>query len=111
MHAVNVEKLYRDADKSLARPEKKQANVSVRMAWISFSTLRCREKKPDDSLRLDVVEIACPCHASELVSFLVGLRTYQHPSNGLYLLMSCVQTVDAWLIWHYFHSYELFLMR
>jgi len=33
------------ADKSLARPGKKQANVSVRMAWISFGALPCRKKK------------------------------------------------------------------
>ena len=32
----------------------------------------------DDSLRLDVVEIARPLHTSESVSFLVGLRTYQY---------------------------------
>ena len=50
--------LYRDADKSLGQPVGKQANVSVRMAWISFGALPCREKKVDDSLRLDVVEIA-----------------------------------------------------
>jgi len=31
---------YRGADKSLARPGRKQANVSVRMAWISFGILR-----------------------------------------------------------------------
>ena len=37
------------------------------------------KKKLDDSWRLDVVEIARPWHASELVCFLVGLRTYQHP--------------------------------
>jgi hypothetical protein len=42
--------------------------------------LALQEKKLDDSSRLDVVEIArVPEHASELVSFLVGLRTYQHP--------------------------------
>ena len=35
---------YRGADKSLARPGRKQASVSVRMAWISFSTLPCRKK-------------------------------------------------------------------
>ena len=35
----------RGADKSLASPGMKQANVSVRMAWISFSALPCREKK------------------------------------------------------------------
>jgi len=51
-------KLYRSADKSLARPGRKQANVSVRMAWISFGTLPCRKKKLDDSSRRDVVEIA-----------------------------------------------------
>ena len=36
--------MYRDADKSLARPRRKQANVSVRMAWISFGALLCRKK-------------------------------------------------------------------
>ena len=35
---------YRCADKSLARPGRKQANVSVRMAWISFGALPCKEK-------------------------------------------------------------------
>ena len=46
---------------SLDRPGRKQANVSVRMASISFGALSCRgegEKKLDDSSRLDVVEIA-----------------------------------------------------
>jgi len=50
---------YRGADKSLARPARKQANVSVRIALISFGALPCRGgKKLDDSSRLDVVEIA-----------------------------------------------------
>jgi len=31
------------ADKSLARPGRKQANVSVRMAWISLGALPCRK--------------------------------------------------------------------
>ena len=78
---INKYNFYiRDADKYLARPGKKQANVSVRMAWIFFGALPCKEKKIlDDSSRLDVVEIArVAWHASELVSFLVGLRTYQH---------------------------------
>ena len=48
---------YRNADKSLARPGRKQANVSVRMTWISFGALP-RRKKLDHSSRLDVVEIA-----------------------------------------------------
>jgi hypothetical protein len=49
---------YRDADKSLARPGKKQANDSVRMAWISLGVLSCKKKKLDDSSRLHVVAIA-----------------------------------------------------
>jgi len=36
-------KLYKGADKSLARPGRKQANVSIRMAWISFGALPCRK--------------------------------------------------------------------
>ena len=32
--------LYKGVDKSLARPEMKQANVSVRMAWISLYELQ-----------------------------------------------------------------------
>jgi len=50
----------RSADKSLAKPGRKQANVSVTMAWISFGALPCRGGwgEPDDSSRLDVVEIA-----------------------------------------------------
>jgi len=36
---------YRGADKSLARPGRKQANVSVRMTRISFGALPSRKKK------------------------------------------------------------------
>ena len=51
--------MHRGADKSLARSGRKQVNVCVRMSWISFSALPCKEKKKlDDSSRLDVVEIA-----------------------------------------------------
>jgi len=56
-------RLYRDADKSLARQGRKWANVSVRIEWISFGALPCREKKKkkkklDYSPRLDFFEIA-----------------------------------------------------
>ena len=70
--------IYRGADKSLGRPGK-QANVSVRMAWIFFGALPCRGGKSWWQLAS-----RCwwnherPWHASELLSFLVGLRTYQH---------------------------------
>ena len=36
--------MYKGADKSLARPGRKKANVSVRMAWISLGALPCRKK-------------------------------------------------------------------
>ena len=73
---------YRGADKSLARPGRKQANVSVRMPWISFGASPCKEKKN----RWQLASRYCwnrarPWHASELVPFLVGLRTYQHPGS------------------------------
>ena len=71
--------MYRGADKSLARPGRKQANVSVRMAWISFGALPCRKKKTWWQLASRCCwNRARPWHASELVSFLVGLRTYQN---------------------------------
>jgi len=52
-----TEFIYSGADKSLARLERKQASVSVRMAWIFFGALPCRRKELDDSWRLDVAEI------------------------------------------------------
>ena len=68
------------ADKSLARPGRKQANVSVRMACISFDALPCRKKKTWWQLASRCCwNRSRPWHASELVSVLVGLRTYQHP--------------------------------
>ena len=71
---------YRDADKSLARPGRKQANVSVRMAWIFFGHLTCRKITRWQLAPRCCWNCARPWHSSELVSFLVGLRTYQHPS-------------------------------
>ena len=48
---------YKGADKSLARPGRKQANVSVRLVWIFLGALPCRKKKLHDRSRLDTVEI------------------------------------------------------
>jgi len=48
---------YRGVEKSLARPGRKQANVSVRTARISSGALPAGGG-PDDSSRLDDVEIA-----------------------------------------------------
>ena len=87
---------YRGADKSLTRPRWKQANVSVRMAWISFGALPCRGGKKKTWWQL--ASRCCwnrprPWHASELVSFLVRLRTYQHPRY-----MTCVFCFLKWCL-------------
>jgi len=76
------------ADKSLTRPGRKQTNVSIRMAWISFDALPCRKKLDDSSQTRCCWNRARPWHASELVSFLVGLRTYQHPGMGQSFFLS-----------------------
>ena len=61
--------------------------------WREFPSAPCLagKKKLDDISRLDVVEIARPWHASEFVSFLVGLRTYQHPGRYYSNLAESIQ--------------------
>ena len=71
--------MYRGADKSLAWPGGKQANVSVTMVRISFYALPCRKKTWWQLASRCCWNRARPWRASELVSFLVGQRTYQHP--------------------------------
>ena len=50
--------MYRGADRSLARPGRKQANVFVRMGMNFLRRLALQEKKLDDSSRLYFIEIA-----------------------------------------------------
>ena len=72
---------YRGANKSFARTRRKQANGFVKMTWISFGALYSRGKKKTWwQLASWCWNLARPWHAPELVSFLLGLRTYQHPS-------------------------------
>jgi hypothetical protein len=90
-----------DGDKSLARPGRKQADMSVRMAWISFGVLPCRKKETWWHLA-SRWNRARPWHASKLVSFLVGLRTYQHPGitfSDSFLIVSR-QTLSASAYFH-----------
>ena len=92
--ALNGEN-YRGADKSLARPGTKKANVSIRMAWISFGALPCRKKKTWWQLASRCCwNRARPWHASEFVSFLVWLRIYQHPG-----ILSARKEVRGWWGW------------
>ena len=86
--------IYRGADKSLARLGMKQANVSIRMVWICFGALPCRKKETWWQL----APRCCwnhtrPWHASELLSFLVGLSTYQHTGNTcIFFLNPCFRS-------------------
>jgi len=62
------------AYKSLARPGRKEANVSLRMPWVSFGAFPCSKKETWWKLPSRYCwNRARPWHASELVSFLVGL--------------------------------------
>jgi len=86
--------LNRGIYNSLARPGRKQVNVSVRMVWISFGTLLCRKKKTWWQLAFQCCwNRARPWHASELVSFLVGLRNYQHPGTQRIRLRSACKVI------------------
>jgi len=71
--------MYRGADISLARPGRKQANVCQN--GVNFlRRLAVQEKKTLWQLASRFCwNRAHPLHASALVSFLVGLRNYQHP--------------------------------
>ena len=61
---------YRGADKSLARPERKQSKL----------LLDLQEKNLDGNSHLDFVEIVrVPEMLPSFFSFPVGLRSYQHP--------------------------------
>ena len=73
---------YRGTDKSLARPGRKQANVSVKMAWISFGALPWGGGTWWQLASRCCWNSARPWNASELVSFPCGLRTYQHPGTS-----------------------------
>jgi len=55
--------------------------VSVRIVWISFGALPCRKKSWWQLASRFCWNRARLWHFSELVSLLVGLRTYQHPGN------------------------------
>ena len=74
------------------------------MAWVSFGALSCRKKKTWWQLASRCCRNrARPWHASELVSFLFGLMTHQHP--GIWIVLWNLTSrefldllSDCWLI-------------
>ena len=79
---------FRGADKSLAWPGRKQANVSVRMAWISFSALPCRKKELMTARVSMLLKSRASLKCFRTCFFPVALKSYQHPG------MSCVFPED-----------------
>ena len=71
------------------------------MAWISFGVLPCRKKKTWWQLASRCCwNRARPWHASELVTFLVGLRTCQNTGNymiGRFYIIHFVHYSINWL--------------
>ena len=86
-------RLYRAAVKPLARPGNKQTNVSVRMARISFGALPCRKKMWWQLASRFCWNRARRWHASELVSSLVELSSYEHPGQSNHILKRELLTV------------------
>jgi len=72
---------YGGADKSLARPRRKQANVSLRMAWISFGALPYRKKYLMTARVSMLLKSRASLKCFRACSCLVGPRTYQHPGR------------------------------
>jgi hypothetical protein len=91
---------YKGADMFLAWPGRKQANVSVRMEWISFGALPCRKKTWWQLVPRCCWNHARPWHASKHVSFLVRLRTYQYPGTWSFSSMVKLITIVNWIPWH-----------
>ena len=73
---------YKGADKSLARPGRKQANVSVKMAWLSFGALPCMKKKNFMTARVSMLLKSRASPTCFRTCFLPG-RVYQHPGNAI----------------------------
>jgi len=94
----------RGAFKSLAWWGRKRENVSVRMVWISFGALPCRKKRTLWRLMSPCWNCTRPWYASSLVSFLVRLRTYQHPGicllsvNSSFMTVLCFSCVNSYTI-------------
>jgi len=85
--------LYRGADKSLVRPGKK--NLIFLSEWREFPSAPCLAGRRKETW-WQLASRCCwnrarPLHASELVSFLVGVRTYQHPDTCSVGMSGCLQ--------------------
>ena len=70
------------ADKSLSRPGSKQSSCQIGVNFLERLALQEKKNPWWQLASRRCWYRARPWYASELVSFLVGLRTYQHPGTG-----------------------------
>ena len=84
VHTFTCLDMYRCADKSLARPGRKQATSMSKSSWMMDST---RSSEMPSCSAIDLVEIRRSSKISSwiwsIISGVVGLRTYQHPDRSL----------------------------
>ena len=90
---------YKNADKSLTRTGRKQANVSVRMAWIFFGALPCREKKNLMTARFSMSLKSRASLTCFRARFPVELRTYQHPGYNENKQVTSLHNIN-WLVFN-----------
>ena len=86
--------MYTGADKSLARPGRKQANVSVRMVWISFGALPCKNRNLMTA-RVSILLESRSFRTFFRACFLPG-RVKDLSAPGIYVCMY-VYDMYAWL--------------
>jgi hypothetical protein len=97
--------LYRGADKSLARPGRKQATSVSKSSWKMNPT---RSRKMPSCLAIDLAEIRRSSKISSwiwsIISGMVGLRTYQHPGymtfDGTQFLTILILFIKYSCFWH-----------
>ena len=102
MKGHSILNTYRGADNSLDISGKKQANVSVRMSWISFGALPCRQKKNLMSARVSMLLKSRASLTCYRACFLPGrdlsaprYESLSHHRFGVFTNFVCV------LLWYY----------
>jgi len=78
--------IYRSADKSLARPGRKQATSMSKSSWMMDPT-RSREMPSCSAIDLDEIRGSSKIRSWiwSVISGVIGLRTYQHPGIYIYI--------------------------
>jgi len=92
-----------NADKSLARPGRKQANVSVGMEWISFGALSCRKKKTLMKVHVSMLLKSRASLTCFRACFLPGRA--KDLSARRYMYMNLRRPVTNQLLWYMVHTY------